>query len=421
MKNILKNRTYLTLLIGDIVSNFGDIVFYLALMNYVLLLPNPEYAIAVITVSENIPILASFLLGHLADKTKNRVNKIYATLVFRAVLYVLVGIIMGFNPALWIVIVVAIINFLADIAGQYENSLYIPLSLKIVSNEEREQAASFRQTITMSTHIVIRSISALLVVAMSIQTLAYVNSVTFILALVIILTVAPQLKKIERDNLENEQEEQPVAKKENFLLSFKRNFIVAYRDIKKVPEIFATLMVAPLFNAIFQIIMPLTLFVLSKEENFVIISKEVTLAMIPTLITIAAVIGSILNMNVLKNLQILNTVKLMTILGVLMLLAMYMFNIYFYVFFLALMVVFSSALTPKLSAKIMNTLNAENLGLILGTLDTYLQFLGMVAGLIFAFAVTVLSLKTILLTVLGLAIILMVWVVFFVKVENSKE
>ncbi|MDW8576118.1 hypothetical protein Q7V23_10190 [Streptococcus suis] len=40
MKKILKNATYLWVLTADMLSNFGDVVYYLALMNYVLLVPN---------------------------------------------------------------------------------------------------------------------------------------------------------------------------------------------------------------------------------------------------------------------------------------------------------------------------------------------------------------------------------------------
>ncbi|MGT2935641.1 hypothetical protein ACVR0P_07265 [Streptococcus castoreus] len=59
---------------------------------------------------------------------------------------ILAGIVIGFKPSLWIVIVAALINILSDIAGQYENGLYTPLSLRIVSNEERSDSYVVRQT-----------------------------------------------------------------------------------------------------------------------------------------------------------------------------------------------------------------------------------------------------------------------------------
>ena len=35
MKKILKNSTYLWILASDMLSNFGDVVYYLAFMNYI--------------------------------------------------------------------------------------------------------------------------------------------------------------------------------------------------------------------------------------------------------------------------------------------------------------------------------------------------------------------------------------------------
>lgn len=47
MKKILKNATYLWVLTADMLSNFGDVVYYLVLMNYVLLVSNSRLALAI--------------------------------------------------------------------------------------------------------------------------------------------------------------------------------------------------------------------------------------------------------------------------------------------------------------------------------------------------------------------------------------
>lgn len=49
MKNLLKNKLFLTLFASDLLSNFGDVLYYLALMSYVLQLPDARLAIAIVS------------------------------------------------------------------------------------------------------------------------------------------------------------------------------------------------------------------------------------------------------------------------------------------------------------------------------------------------------------------------------------
>lgn len=147
MKRLIHNKLFLSSFVADLISNFGDTLYYLALMNYVLLLPDTKFALAMITASETLPILAGLFIGIWADKTKNKLDTILATLVVRVGLYAFVGFLMGFAPALWVVAVVCVINFLSDLAGQYENGLYMPVSLRVVAAEDRETAMAFKMTV----------------------------------------------------------------------------------------------------------------------------------------------------------------------------------------------------------------------------------------------------------------------------------
>lgn len=44
MKKILHNSLYIWVLVADLLSNFGDMVYYLALLNYILMIPNSKLA-----------------------------------------------------------------------------------------------------------------------------------------------------------------------------------------------------------------------------------------------------------------------------------------------------------------------------------------------------------------------------------------
>ena len=51
--NLKKHKLYLATFFTDMLSNFGDTVYSLALMNYVLLVPQKEEAIALVSISEH--------------------------------------------------------------------------------------------------------------------------------------------------------------------------------------------------------------------------------------------------------------------------------------------------------------------------------------------------------------------------------
>ena len=160
MKETLRNRLYIKILVADLISNFGDILYYLALLNYVLQIEQSNFAIAIINVSEIIPILFSFLLGYFADQNRKRVATIIKTLVVRIVAYLFVAIIIGFNRSLLIVAVVSFANFISDLAGQYENSLYYPISNQLVRDEVREKVMAFQHSLAMSLNILFQAVGA---------------------------------------------------------------------------------------------------------------------------------------------------------------------------------------------------------------------------------------------------------------------
>lgn len=60
MQNIFKNKLFLTLKLSDLISNLGDVIFYMALMNYVLLLDQPALAVSIVTLSGNCSYIVKY-------------------------------------------------------------------------------------------------------------------------------------------------------------------------------------------------------------------------------------------------------------------------------------------------------------------------------------------------------------------------
>ncbi len=196
MKSILKNKLFLATFAADMLSNFGDVLYYLALMNYVLLLPEAKFAISLVTLSESLPFLSMLFMGMWGDRTKNKVDRVLATLLFRVGLYVLVGLAMGFQPALWVLILAVSVNILSDLAGQYENALFTPISLRIIPLEDREKTYAFRQATGSILRIVFQSSGAVLIGIMTYQNLAFFNAATFLASAAIMFLLRTKLKNV---------------------------------------------------------------------------------------------------------------------------------------------------------------------------------------------------------------------------------
>ena len=85
-----KNKNFRQLLINQWISGFGDIVFYLALMNYVSAYSFAPLAVLLISLSETLPQLIQVFTGVAADFQKNRIHKYLLIQFSKVLLYSLV-------------------------------------------------------------------------------------------------------------------------------------------------------------------------------------------------------------------------------------------------------------------------------------------------------------------------------------------
>ena len=115
MNVFLKNRNFRQLLINQWISGFGDIVFYLALMNYVSAYSFAPLAIFIISASETLPQFIQVFTGVAADFQKNRTQKYLFIQFSKIVLYSLVTLLLfGRDFSFLILLMICLINFLSD-------------------------------------------------------------------------------------------------------------------------------------------------------------------------------------------------------------------------------------------------------------------------------------------------------------------
>ncbi|HEM5422917.1 TPA: MFS transporter [Streptococcus suis] len=400
MKKLIHNKLFLSSFVADLISNFGDTLYYLALMNYVLLLPDTKFALAMITASETLPILAGLFIGIWADKTKNKLDTILATLLVRVGLYAFVGFLMGFAPALWVVAVVCVINFLSDLAGQYENGLYMPVSLRVVAAEDRETAMAFKMTVKSLLQIAFQASGAILIGFMSYQNLAFFNAGTFLVSLAIMATLRPALAKLLKENPIQEAEQTEAG-----LIKGMRNSLKeSYQAVQNIPVLKASIVTIASLNAIFTALSPLVILNMKEFSDFVIVNAGTTVALISIFFSVGSILGSSIGMALFKNVSLINLLKFSTLMPVLIFSGFFLHNIY-----VVLTVIFVTAMTlgvfnPKMNALVLNELPEDKFATVGGGIDAFCQ-IGMVAGqALVALMVTVLSATSISLIFLLLSV-----------------
>ncbi|HEM2602702.1 TPA: MFS transporter [Streptococcus suis] len=419
MKRLIHNKLFLSSFVADLISNFGDTLYYLALMNYVLLLPDTKFALAMITASETLPILAGLFIGIWADKTKNKLDTILATLVVHVGLYAFVGFLMGSAPALWVVAVVCVINFLSDLAGQYENGLYMPVSLRVVAAEDRETAMAFKMTVKSLLQIAFQASGAILIGFMSYQNLAFFNAGTFLVSLAIMVGLRPAFAKLLKENPIQEAEQ---AETEAGIIKGMRNSLKeSYQAVQNIPVLKASIVTIASLNAIFTALSPLVILNMKEFSDFVIVNAGTTVALISIFFSVGSILGSSIGMALFKNVSLINLLKFSTLMPVLIFSGFFLHNIY-----VVLAVIFVTAVTlgifnPKMSALVMNELPEDKLATVGGGIDTFCQ-IGMVVGqALVALMVTILSVTSISLIFLLLSVGLVSYTILVGRKPKNEE
>lgn len=377
MKKLLSNKLFISLFSADMLSNFGDGLYYLALMNYVALLPDPKLGLAAVSLSETLPMLFSFAIGIKADQSKKKLELILGTLLLRVGLYSLVGLLMGLSPSLWVVLVASLINFVSDLAGQYENGLYSPIGLRIVAAEDREQASAFRSTFSSLLGLVFQASGAVLVGLMSYQSLAFFNAGTFAVVALIMLGLRPAIQHLlDRDPIKVVKQ---TEAKQSIFVDMWQSSKQVFGFIKAPPILKQLMIIVPIINALSSVLS--TIFVLSLTQNpeLVWVNLAFSLSASSIIFMLGNIVGGSLGMTVAQKWDVVLITRLLAVAPSLIFASLFWLNTP--MLFLSLFVIASliGIINPKLNAMIVNTMPEEHLATIGAGIGTYFS-----AGMFFS-------------------------------------
>ena len=382
MHKYLNNKLYLKLLTADIISNFGDVLYYMALMNYALQISNSNKAIAIISLSELIPPLFSILLGYYADKCKRRVSAIIRTLIYRFVFYLVIAFLTGFTPSLIIVVLISFINLLSDSLGLYENGLYYPISHKMVKDEDREEVMAIRHSITISFQVMFEAIGGVAILVFSMKRLALVNASTFLISMMIIFISQKEIFQIYQDETTAYSEnDRQYTEKGKMVLNELRESL---SQLKNIAEMKGLLLAFPVLNGGLAVITSLVVLHISEYSSFVFYNAEITLSVLAIVQTVGRIIGSMMVLNLFKKLSLRSGVFLTLCFNVLMFTGILINSEVFTFFCLLVSSLFTGCLDPKLGALIFSSIDEKKLATAFGGATTYFQIGDIISRGIFA-------------------------------------
>lgn len=404
-------RIFYSIVASDILSDFGDTLYYLALMNYVLLLSNSNLALSVITISETLPILFKVFIGHYADRSAKKVEGIIFTQLFRFFLYAVVGVLVSFTPALWIVIVISFINFISDLAGELENGLYLPIEVQLINDKEREQVFASSQSISSTLNIIFKLSGAALVTWISYQTLAFVNSFTFLACALFMYVIRLKLPIINDGISDSTQDFK------NTVSSVKK----AINYIRTIPNLSQFLLAISCINGLFSITTPLIVSNMACNKEFILFNSATTISLSGVIVTIASILGNIVSTTFFKKITLKTSVLISSISLPLLFITFVVNNILLCFIVLACLGIFSGMITPKFYGFLMSSFPTEKLGILTSSIGTVIQLGTIASQVLFSLLIINTSTTTISWIYLSISILLIIYLQRTLKSNRERK
>ena len=293
MNIFLKNRNFRQLLINQWISGFGDIVFYLALMNYVSAYSFAPLAIFIISASETLPQFIQVFTGVVADFQKNRTQKYLFIQFSKIVLYSLVTLLLfGRDFSFLILLVICLINFLSDSLSYFSGAMLTPVYIKVIE-QDMTSAMGFRQASMSLVHILGNLAGGFLITWMSIGALAGLNTLTFVLAYLGFRQISKDLHDLE-PTLSNDKELTKANYWKHLLASLK--VLLGLKDVVRL------LLISSLGQVILNILTPVATLLLLKKP-FGNLQVGQSLALLIVFSSAGLILGNILSGSLLRKLS----------------------------------------------------------------------------------------------------------------------
>jgi len=368
---IRKNPLFSQLASINLFSKTGDRLFYTAMLTVASTLPEANLAVMIVSASETLPILFSFLLGSLADQKANKLKSLIKTSFFRMILYFFIAWIVSYSATLLLVLSMALLNFISDVSGNYSSALVTPFTKMIVHAEDMEKAQGIISITTQLINVIATFAGSILLSLFFIETVAYANAGIFFMVAISYIFISAKLKTTEKNI--------PINKQQKLVPIIKNNF----KSLFQHKEILNDLCQLSLLNGLFGGLTPIFVMFIQTEEVGTFFTSPFLISLLSGAITISMIIGNSISSNFLKNVTttILNRIAnlLIVLIGIGFLLKQLTF-ILISASFIALLL---GIVSPKFTAKVINYYPTERLGGVITTVNSCLTLTPPLTSLLF--------------------------------------
>ncbi|MCT8395675.1 hypothetical protein D0499_07735 [Weissella soli] len=200
MTILLSNKLFRRLTIVDLLSTIGDVLFFLALVNFAGTLKNSTLLISLITMGEALPAVFSVVIGVMSDQTSKKIDAEISTLFIRTALYLAVAVAFSFFES-WAVVLVILLNLISDGIGVYADGLRFPVLKSVLPSDESQQETAFGVVAALSESVsILAKLSGGLFVYLltnNYAVVALINALTFLIGAVLLWSIRSQLSTTE--------------------------------------------------------------------------------------------------------------------------------------------------------------------------------------------------------------------------------
>lgn len=248
--SIFKNRNFLLLSIGQLVSNIGNALHSVALAVFIMNLVGENLSGTYIAIIMACALIPSIVIGPLSGVFVDRLDRkkiIYGTDLIRGLLFIGLSVLINFN--IYPMISLCIVTVLSSFFSTFFNPAVSASIPNVVSEEQLVQANSISGMIRTSAFIFGGFIAGFLYIKFNFVGILIINGISFILS---------GISEMFIDLPKNEKSDKKFNKHE-----FKRDFIDGIKYVKKDRLVIVLMSFALvlnfLFNPIFSIVFPKTI------------------------------------------------------------------------------------------------------------------------------------------------------------------
>ena len=290
MKNLLRNKAFLTLTSVDLFETIGMSLFNIILLTYARTFAQAHLMVSLVSIATVLPGIFGIVTGQIADRTRNKRFWLAFTKFTQALLYLLLAQLIN-QKQIFILLIIIAINIVSDLLGMYNNGLTMPIIQQKIDENEQEQAIGINSGILTIMQTVGQAIGiSLLAITKDYQLAGYVNAATFLIAGLIVLVGYQNL------TVKEEKKTAPSAKR---LLRQMKQTLEASADINAwglVGSIFFINAVGSSLDAIINLY-------LVDQARYLPFSFSVSVFVINTVLVVGQISGSVLHSGWFKKLS----------------------------------------------------------------------------------------------------------------------